>query len=661
MKSLVRRMKAVLAISLIMPGLFCHGAGWALDGESGIVFEAPRGLKDHFEMSSRGVDAVVRWEVGESGVWRRKGVLRFPTLRAGKDDTYGSWKVDLADDLADEVEVDGRSLSRGMVARVKIGAALVAEIEHGEERIHETRTLFPSLSATAFLETVVLSNGFDRARTVNVAALTRRDEGAGVFGRLICESFVAGGGCFRLAPGGVLKYTRCVAGRGANDPQYYPDAEAELAARAALWNEASRTLVLETPSPEIDALFRFAKFRTLESLYATRGGLIHSPGGAWYLAAIWANDQVEYTCPLLAYMGCPAATEAMKTCCRWFAQRMNDGYRPIPCSIVAENRSFWNDAGDRGDQAMMAHGVARAVMSAGDAGFAEEMRPFILWCIEFGRRKTGADGVVQSDCDELERRLPSGRANLCTSALQYDALMRAADLTGDMTLREEAMRLEESMERYFGACVEGFDTYRYYDGNDKLRSWIAIPLCFGIDHRVEGTAAAVFSDLLWDSIGLKSVSGSSGYWDRSTLYAFRGLTFCGMADAVLPHLEAYTHERLLGAHVPYPVEASTEGGCRHLAGESALFARIFTEGFFGMTPRGLHSFTVKPNLPVSWERMALRKIKAHGAEFDLVVVRRNGKLRVCVTEGCPARYILDRELDEGGEVACSVVAKEERQ
>ena len=90
----------------------------------------------------------------------------------------------------------------------------------------------------------------------------------------------------------------------------------------------------------------------------------------------------------------------------------------------------------------------------------------------------------------------------------------------------------------------------------------------------------------------------------------------------------------------------------HLAAESALFARVFTEGFFGIVPTGLHSFTVKPNLPKTWKRAALRNVRAHGAAFDLEVTRQNGKICVRMTEGHPARCILERELDEGGEAEC---------
>ena len=33
---------------------------------------------------------------------------------------------------------------------------------------------------------------------------------------------------------------------------------------------------------------------------------------------------------------------------------MNDEFKPIPSSIIAEGLDFWNGAGDRGDMAMIA-------------------------------------------------------------------------------------------------------------------------------------------------------------------------------------------------------------------------------------------------------------------------------------------------------------------
>ena len=139
-------MKASWPFLTILPCL-CFGAGWSIDGDRGIAMESPRGVGDHFEMSARGIDAVVRWKVSESGVWQREGEMRFPTLRDEKDDTYGSWRVRFPDDVASEVRVNGRGFSPGSVLCVRIGASLVAEIDHGDEGIREMRTIFPALSA----------------------------------------------------------------------------------------------------------------------------------------------------------------------------------------------------------------------------------------------------------------------------------------------------------------------------------------------------------------------------------------------------------------------------------------------------------------------------------------------------------------------------------
>jgi cellobiose phosphorylase len=93
-------------------------------------------------------------------------------------------------------------------------------------------------------------------------------------------------------------------------------------------------------------------------------------------------------------------------------------------------------------------------------------------------------------------------------------------------------------------------------------------------------------------------------------------------------LTRYSTRRLLGEHVPYPVEAWPEGNQRHLAAESALYCRIFTEGLFGIRPSGLRSFTATPRLPRNWERMALCGVHAFESVFDLVVTRAGTQLRI---------------------------------
>jgi hypothetical protein len=181
--------------------------------------------------------------------------------------------------------------------------------------------------------------------------------------------------------------------------------------------------------------------------------------------------------------------------------------------------------------------------------------------------------------------------------------------------------LRTNIEGFFGARVEGFDTYRYYEGNDVLRAWICVPLTMGILERTSGTLDALFSPRLWTPDGLATQAGAETFWDRATLYGLRGAFAAGATERALPYLTAYSRRRLLGDHVPYPVEAWPEGNQRHLSAESALYCRVYTEGLFGVEPTGLRSFRCLPRLPEAWDQMALRDIQAFGTSFDLVVER----------------------------------------
>lgn len=195
-----------------------------------------------------------------------------------------------------------------------------------------------------------------------------------------------------------------------------------------------------------------------------------------------------------------------------------------------------------------------------------------------------------------------------------------------------AQELYEAIERYFGGTVEGYDTYRYYEGNDILRSWICSPLVMGMEERKSGTIRALLSPRLWSEDGLVTQAGDTTFWDRSTLYALRGLFVVGATEEAISYLSAYSQRRLLGNHVPYAVEAYPEGNQRHLSAESALYGRIITEGIFGLQPTGLSNFICKPRLPAAWNHMALRSVHVCGRELDLIVNRREGRIELIVSD-----------------------------
>jgi cellobiose phosphorylase len=156
----------------------------------------------------------------------------------------------------------------------------------------------------------------------------------------------------------------------------------------------------------------------------------------------------------------------------------------------------------------------------------------------------------------------------------------------------------------------------------------------------------LFSPRLWTADGLATEAGREDFWDRSTLYALRGVFAAGATQRALDFLTYYSNRRLLGDHVPYPVEAYPEGNQRHLSAESALYCRIFTEGVFGLRPTGLRSFSLTPRLPKAWPSMTLKRIHAFGSVFDLTVTRAGEKLSVQLTpDGQPPRTVVINDGD----------------
>ena len=332
---------------------------------------------------------------------------------------------------------------------------------------------------------------------------------------------------------------------------------------------------------------------------------------------------------------------------------MNKDWKPIPGSIIAEGKDIWNGTGDRGDAAMIAYGASRYVMARGDKAEAQKLWPLIKWCLAYCNHKLNAAGVVLSDHDELEGRFPAGKANLCTSSLYYDALLSTAMLAPELGegklaagYRKQAGQLRQAMNKYFAGPVEGFDTYAYYEGNTVLRAWICIPLVMGINERATGTIKALFSPRLWTENGLLTQAGDNTFWDRSTLYALRGVYYAGETEKATDYLHRYSETRLLGDHVPYAIEAWPEGGQRHLSAESGLYGRILTEGLFGIRPTGLRSFSLKPHLPKAWDHAALRHIRAFAADFDIRLERTaRGKLLVTVTNS--GKEVMEKAIAEG--------------
>lgn len=650
--------------------LLCSGAGlsaagqrWQIDPNGGIVWRPGNDTphKDHLEMTGEQISTVLRWSVDEQGAFHAERSLVFPLLRVRPNDTHASLMCRMATNIPSLLAVNtsavGFNASALQYERVEkvvldgtvrvfsqwsfnaVGAGY-EEVENPAPVLAMERTIFPSPTHAALCERYLLRNIGSQKLEISVPEFTQSvttPAERGLEGCYVIRAELLDAGVRILQPGdSTVVEALFRAGRAGETPDPI-DVGTELRNRREFVSEVSKNLLLETPDPVLDTEFRFAKIRAAESIIKTRGGYMHAPGGECYYAAIWANDQAEYVNPFFPMLGYEIGNRSALNAFRHFARFMNPEYRPIPSSIIAEGDDIWNGAGDRGDAAMIAYGAARYALARGLESEARELWPLVEWCLEYCRRQLTPEGVVASDTDELEGRFPAGKANLCTSTLYYDALQSALCLGRELDCPHETLRryerqaseLAAAIERHFGASVAGYETYRYFDGCTKLRSWICMPLIAGLKNRSEGTVRALLGKELMTEDGLLTEQGSSTFWDRSTLYALRGIYMAGEADRATDFLGHYVRRRLLGDHVPYPIEAWPEGSQRHLAAESGLFCRVVTEGLFGIRPTGLRAFDFTPSMPSAWNRMALRHIRAFENDFDLVVERRSdGRLQI---------------------------------
>lgn len=633
---------------------------WQMNQDGSITWTIsnPAAHEDHIEMSGKRISCVLRYGVKADGSFHATRSLVWPMLRTLPNNTHASLTRRFAQDGFETILINGKAISGEKVQRLKLNGILQVQ-SRTDNGFELTREFFPSTDQPVYCELYSIKNSSAKEAVIEVPSThleyntdpAKATEG---FYRIYVDQHSVY--IYNVPPGSTIQFSIIYSGLNAKEQRTVFTAAEEKMKRMAFIKEVWSKLVLETPDTVLNREFTFAKIRAAESIFETKGGPMHGPGGEAYYAAIWANDQAEYIGPFFPYLGYDYGNKASLNAYNHFARFMNPAYKPIPSSIIAEGTDIWNGAGDRGDAAMIAYGASRYALTSGDTKQAAELWALVEWCLEFCKRKLNKEGVVCSDSDELEGRFPAGTANLCTSSLYYDALLSAVYLGEELgkdkkqlkAYKEQAAKLKIAIEKYFGSTVEGFDTYKYYKENDTLRAWICIPLTMGIYDRSRGTIDALFSPRLWTTDGLASLAGDKTFWDRSTLYALRGVLAAGETEKALQFLHYYSNRRLLGDHVPYPVEAYPEGSQRHLSAESGLYCRIFTEGLFGIRPTGLNSFNCTPRLPAGWPMMSLRHIHAFNRDFDITAERVAGQLKLTVSEGNKIR--ISRVIKEGDTV-----------
>ena len=499
--------------------------------------------------------------------------------------------------------------------------------------------LFPSVTRRAAIEEWTIEN--TQPQPVTIEMTSNRQTLAEPTNALkepsLLERAVLGVEKRQLAPGQKATWAIVHTVRKKSDPPLDVDVAREKAARQALFRKARETMVLETPEPALNGTFALAKFRVLEAPVESSKGLLQGTGTAWYMGGIWANDNVEYASPVCPYLGDATLNEACNNMYRVWLNEKKPGI-----SASYETYVLGNVGGGRGDQAMMMYGLSNYLLALGDAKMAEEFWPLLLKAVQLTKAATRADGVVTSHTDELEGRHPTGTANLSTASLAYGGYRAASRLARALGRASEAADYQASadaqantIESYFGAEVEGYSTYRYFDGCTVLRGWISLPLAMGIMKRKAGTIDALFSPKLWGeldcpiSAGTKVVSTAAGEsWPRETYYTLRAAFKAGYTSLALQKTILAARRAMLSYRGPYMDEDNGD-----LLSPNVLYVSVITDGLFGIEPQSFTSFSCTPRLPTAWPSMKLSNIWLMGKPIDIEVKREAQSIRCIVLSG----------------------------
>lgn len=559
------------------------------------------GHNEFLEMSGERVSGIVSYGV-KNGILNLKRDIVFPSFRIQPNDTHGSYCIRnaeapeiLGDEIFDKAQLSG----------------ILTLYSHTDKAFFK-RSFYPSTTLSCFYEDIEITAKTNDVK-IEFEEIKHLETKLGCEG-YICVERVADKKPLLIKAGDTIRIIFTYRAHFANEiPPFETDAFEKRIARI---NELIEECDLTTGDDVIDTEFAFAKIRAGESLFRTKKGLVHSPGGYAYYNAVWCNDQLEYAAPWFAFTGDKKAMEASENAFHWYEPYMNNQYYCIPSSIIADGYDYWNGAGDRGDAAMYLFGLSRYLLTIGkepDIG----QKKALEWCTEYIKRKTMDDGAVYSDSDELEGRISSG-INLATTSLAYGGLKLVSLLWkkySEEHLCNEAIELSErigkAFEEHFGAQVKGYNTYAYHKGCNDIRAWNCLPIYMGVFDRADDTLSSIEATL-WNDYGCKTTENETITWDRSSLYFITSLFRAGKIEKAFSMLKGYSEKRLLGDRVPYPVEAYPEGNMRHLSAESALYCRVITDGLFNIVFDSFGSFSFRESLPFISNVVSLKNIFVNG-------------------------------------------------
>jgi len=611
--------------------------------------------KDNIELSGKKISAIVYYEIDEDKKLTIEKDIIFPQLRTYNSSNEPDWKKYRAyfrrktgNELTPRISCDNHTIVPERVDSIEINGMITFHYS-SVNGIKLSKIIYPSMDERLLVEEWQIENSSTEPKDIAVSNFEYVQSENGYKGIYSFISESRANENTVLYPGETYSFPIIHGALLDEETRDKFDYFKARESRRKYLSICKENLILTTPNDTLNKLFHFSKIRAAESIFDSSMGLVHSPGGGNYYVGIWANDQIEYSGPYFPYMGYENGNTAAFNAYRKFMENMPEDGSHIAYAFEVDG-NFPMTHLDRGDAAMIAYGTSLFLLNSGNIQLAEELWPLIEWSLEYCHNNRNVFGAIKSESDEMEGRISTGEANLSTSTLYYGGLKFGARIASELNMpskvevyQSRLVVMEAVIEDYFGATMEGLDTYRYFDENKHLRHWICLPLTMGITNRKAGTLEALFQKL-WTDNGIlveydpTDENKEHTFWDRATLYALRGAFRVGETDTAVEKLKQYSANRLLGEHVPYAIEAYPENNMKHLSAESALYCRIFIEGLLGIEPLSFSKIKVSPSLPANWEFLKLDKLHLFGNTYNIKVLKENDKLRLIVNTDSKVIY-----------------------
>lgn len=370
-----------------------------------------KNVSDHIEMSGFYASAIISYGSDEKGRLRLMKHLVNPTLRIQPNLTNSSFSHNFNGSSC-TIKTNGKRLVE-YPQKVTIKGNLKITSQAGFDT-EITREFLPAVNQRALIEIITIKNNSASLQSYEVSAKKYSKVKRAfwcVGDSITAESSVVFDDKFKESSNSSRKYSLkpnacavfyCVYHAFQNKKPAPFSLKEEINCRRKFIDEMFNTLTVETPFPELNAQFSHCILRGCESIFKTKNGLMHAPGGGNYYATLWTNDQCEYANPFFPYLGYQPAIEQSVNCYSLYENYMDKSdipmkqKKPIVTSIISEGISYWNGAGDRGDSEMYAYGLSRFLLEMSDVKLIERFWESLVWCIDFVLSRKNEIGFTPS-------------------------------------------------------------------------------------------------------------------------------------------------------------------------------------------------------------------------------------------------------------------------